>query len=149
MKRFQFQLEPVLNFKQQELDALMAQLGAIQATVRQQEAVRDAARRRLDDYGREYEQAKSEGLTVVEALKYQGCLEALDRELAREEQKLQALREQAEQKRQEVVRARQDSMSLEKLRDMRRREYDAAQAKEEEKFLDDLTAARRFAQASA
>lgn len=149
MKRFQFQLEPVLNFKQQELDALMAQLGAIQASVRQQEAVRDAVRKRLDDYGQEYEQAKREGLTVVEALKYQGCLEALDRELAREEQKLQALRDQAEQKRQEVVRARQDSMSLEKLRDMRRSEYNAAQAKEEEKFLDDLTAARRFAQASA
>ncbi len=68
MKRFQFQLEPVLNFKQQELDALMAQLGAIQASVRQQEAVRDAVRRRLDDYGQEYEQAKREGLTVVEAL---------------------------------------------------------------------------------
>jgi len=149
LKRFQFQLEPVLNYKQQALDALMIELGAAQDAVHRQEAVRDEAARRLEEYAEEYEQRKQEGLTVADALKYQGCLDVLRREVAREEARLQALREAAERKRLEVVSARQDTMSLEKLRDMRRREHAAAEAKEQEKTLDDLTIARRLAAASA
>lgn len=149
LKRFQFQLEPVLNYKRQALDALMIELGAAQDAVRRQEAARDAAARRLEEYAGEYEERKREGLTVAEALKYQGCLDVLRRELVREEERLRDLREAAERKRLEVVSARQDAMSLEKLRDMRRREHAAAEAKEQEKTLDDLTIARRLAEASA
>lgn len=149
MKRFQFQLEPVLNYKQQKLDALMVELGAAQAQVKEQEDVRDAVERRMREYSREYEEEKSKGLTVLDAMKYQACLEALVRDLRREEEKLKGLRAKAEQKRLEVVAARQDTFSLEKLRDMRRREYDSALAKQEEKALDDLTIARRYAEASA
>jgi len=149
MKKFQFQLEPVLNYKQQNLDALMVELGAAQALVSKQEAVCSAVAGRLQEYSEEYEQEKSNGLTILEAMKYQACLEALTRELRREEEKLKVLRAKAEQKRLEVVAARQDTFSLEKLRDMRRKEYDSAVAKQEEKALDDLTIARRYAQASA
>jgi len=149
MKRFQFQLEPVLNYKQQKLDALMVELGAAQAQVKMQEDVRDAVEHRMNLYSEEYEEEKSKGLTVLEAMKYQACLEALVRELRREEEKLKALRARAEEKRQEVVAARQDTFSLEKLREMRRAEYDSAVAKQEEKALDDLTIARRYIQASA
>lgn len=149
MKRFQFQLESVLNFKQQALDALMVELGELQAQVVAQQKVRAAAQRRFHDYAEEYEEEKAHGLTVVDALKYQGCLDALDRQLRREEAKLQKFSEQAEAKRQEVVAARQGTLSLEKLRDLRLREHDAAAAKEEEKTLDDLTVARRLAEASA
>lgn len=149
MKRFRFQLEPVLNFKQQKLDALMVELGAAQEKVRLQDEVRASVHRRFTAYGVEYEEKKENGISVMDALKYQSCLDALDRELRREEQKLRVLQEQAEAKRQEVVAARQDTYSLEKLRDMRRKEYDSAVAKEEEKQIDDLTIARRFAEASA
>ena len=45
----------------------------------------------------------------------------------------------------EVIETRRDTHSLEKLKDLRRGEYDQAAAKAEEKFLDDLTAARRAA----
>ena len=37
MKQFRFQLEPVLHFKQQGLDALMTELTEIQARVAAQE----------------------------------------------------------------------------------------------------------------
>lgn len=149
MKRFQFHLEPVLNYKQQTLDALMVELGAAQAKVREQEDVCSAIARRIREYSEEYEREKLEGLTILEAMKYQGCLEAMERDARREAEKLTDLRAKAEQKRLEVVAARQDTFSLEKLRDMRRAEYDAALAKQEEKALDDLTIARKYAQASA
>lgn len=127
----------------------MAELGAAQSEVAQQQKITDAAHRRFLSYGEEYEEKKQEGMTVVDCLRYQGCLDALDRALRAEEKKLAQLQEKAESKRLEVVAARQETFSLEKLKEIRRKEYDAAVAKQEEKALDDLTIARRMAAQSA
>ena len=62
---------------------------------------------------------------------------------APEKEKLLRLQRQAENKRRQVVEARKETRSLEKLREVRLSEYDKAAAKEEEKTLDDLTAAKR------
>jgi len=144
MKRFRFQLESVLDYKQQVLDSLMVELGALQERVRRQEQVRDAAWDSLAAYTAEYEEKKRTGMSVVEALERQSGQEYLARELEREEKELEARRIAAEAKRQEVVAARQDTFSLEKLKELRRKEYDAAVLKEEERSIDDLTASRRF-----
>ena len=71
----------------------------------------------------------------------------LERRARLENDKLLELRRAAERKREEVVTARQETHSLEKLKDIRRNEYDTAAAKADEKALDDLTAARRAAAA--
>lgn len=147
MKRFRFQLEPVLNYKLQNLDALMVELNAAQAQVVAQEAARDAAYQRVADYAAEYAQRKAEGITVTEALEYESCRQVLERRARLENDKLLELRRAAERKREEVVTARQETHSLEKLKDIRRNEYDTAAAKADEKALDDLTAARRAAAA--
>lgn len=144
MKRFRFQLESVLDYKQQVLDSLMVELGALQERVRRQEQVRDAAWDSLAAYTAEYEEKKRTGMSVVEALERQSGQEYLARELEREEKELEARRTAAEAKRLEVVAARQDTFSLEKLKELRRKEYDAAVLKEEERSIDDLTASRRF-----
>ncbi len=143
MKRFRFQLESVLDYKQQVLDELMIELGALQEQVRQQERVRDAARIALTEYTAEYEEKKRGGLPIAEVLKYQSGQEYLIRQLEAEEKELAKRRAAAEAKRQEVVQARQETLSLEKLKELRRKEYDAALLKEEERVIDDLTATRR------
>lgn len=143
MKRFRFQLETVLDYKQQVLDGLMTELGALQERVRRQEEVRDAARARLAEYSAEYEEKKQTGLSIVDALEYQSGQEYLVDRLDREQEELEKRRRQAEAKRQEVVRARQDTFSLERLKELRRKEYEAELLKEEERRIDDLTATRR------
>lgn len=145
MKRFRFQLEPVLGYKLQVLDTQMIELGAIQAEVRQQEERRDAAYAYLAEHNAEYIQKTREGITVVEAMGYQTSLKVLEQRAMQEDKRLEQLRAKAEAKRQEVIETRKDTHSLEKLKDLRRGEYDQAAAKAEEKFLDDLTAARRAA----
>jgi len=145
MKRFQFQLEPVLSFKQQGLDALMVELSAIQARLADQEAVRDEAYRQLREYDEASAARKAEGMTVLEAIERQTCQLVLDRRAKEESEKVLHLRRQVEAKRTEVVEARKETHSLEKLRELRRGEYDTALQKAEEKALDDLTAARRAA----
>lgn len=149
MKRFQFQLEPVLSFKQQGLDALMVELSVIQANVVAQENKRSAAYQRLADYDAESVRKNAEGLSVIEAMERQSCQQVLARRARHEDDELARLRREAEKKREEIVEARKETHSLERLREVRQNEFNAAMAKAEEKELDDLTAARRSASATA
>ena len=144
MKRFTFQLEPVLDFKLQSLDALMIELNTAQAQVAAQERIRNEAYRRLAEFDAECAEKKETGMTIVEAME---CEVSQRQRARREDEKLAHARKEAEKKREEVVEARKETHSLEKLKEVRRSEYDKAVAKAEEKSLDDLTAARRSAEA--
>lgn len=143
MKRFQFQLETVLDYKQQALDALMIEHGAAQEQVRRQTAVRDEAAARLRTFDDEYAQKKAAGLTALEAMECQACLQTLEKNLRQAEEELLRLQKVEEARRLRVVEARKESFSLEKLREIRKAEFTAAVQKAEEAVIDDLTAARR------
>lgn len=142
MKRFQFQLATVLDYKNQVLDSLMIELSAAQERERQQTMVRDTALHTLEHYDAEYNEKRAVGITVLEAMEYETGLDTLERKLRREEQELLRVRKITEAKRQQVVEARKETHSLERLKDIRQKEYNAAEQKEEEKMLDDLTAAQ-------
>ncbi len=144
MKRFKFQLESVLDYKQQVLDSLMVELGALQEKVRVQTELRDAALKRIADYDDECARRKMEGMTIVEAMECEVCQQVLQKKAKREEEVLARVKRQAEAKRLEVVEARKDTYSLEKLKGIKRAEYDAAIAKDEERMIEDLTVTRRI-----
>ena len=63
----------------------------------------------------------------------------------REDEELRRLQAEEDSKREEVVEARKETHSLERLKEFRQTEYNTAAAKEAEKALDDLTASRRAA----
>lgn len=142
MKRFRFQLDTVLDYKQQALDALMVEHGVLQEQVRRQTLVRDAAVQRLADYDAEYARKRAEGITVVEAMEFQVGFETLGKRIKQAEKELRELEKKAEDKRLQVVDARKGTFSLEKLREIRKAEYNAEVQKAEEAMIDDLTAAR-------
>ena len=149
MKRFRFQLEPVLDFKTQALDALLVELDVLHGRVMAQEHQRDEAYRKVEDYNTEYTRRKVEGMTILEAMECESCQQVLQRRARQEDEKLLHLQKQEDAKRNEVVEARKETHSLERLKEMRRTEYDKAIVKEEEKTLDDLTASRRVTEAAA
>lgn len=143
MKRFRFQLDPVLDYKQQILDTLLEELELARGKVMAQEFEKERADREVTDFDAGFAEKQAEGVTVMEMREYQGCREVLVKRAQREHEKLVRLRRAEEKKRDEVVEARKETRSLEKLKDVRRGEYDAAEAKAEEKSLEDLVAARR------
>jgi len=143
MKRFKFQLESVLDYKQQILDALMVELGKLQEKVRVQTEIRDAALKEMADYDLECVRRKMEGITIVEAMECEVCQDVLQKKVKREQEALERAQRQAEAKRLQVVEARKDTYTLEKLKDLKRKEYDAAVAKADERMIEDLTATRR------
>lgn len=145
MKKFKFQLDTVLRYKTQVLDIRLAEHGTALAQVRRQETVLEQARQNLLDCEEEYRQKKAEGITIAEAMKYETGIEVLEKALKRELAKLRELQKVEEERRARLVEAKQETQSLEKLKDIKLGEYNSAVAKAEEKEIDDLVMARRSA----
>ncbi len=146
MKKFKFQLDTVLRYKGQVLDTRLQEHGQVLAQVHRQEDVLEEARENLHGYLEEYREKQAMGMTVLDAMKYQMGIEVLERDVQREEEKLQRLRQLEEEKRARVVEAKQETSTLERLREIKQGEYNSALQKEEEKLIDDLVSARRAAQ---
>ena len=138
MKKFQFSLDSVLSFKQQVLDALKGEHAEILAQVHAQEDVLEAAWQEYRDCNEEYSQRKAEGMTITDALVYQNGLRVLERNIQRETDKLEELRRKEEKKRQEVVDAKIDTSSIEKLKEHKLEDYNKAVQKDEEKLIDEF-----------
>ena len=145
MKKFKFQLDTVLRYKGQVLDTRLAEHGAVLAQVNRQEDVLAQAKKNLWDCEDEYREKQAMGMTVVEAMKYQTGIDVLEKAVQREQEKLDRLRQLEEEKRARVVEAKQETSTLERLKEIKRGEYDHALAKEEEKQIDDMVSARRVA----
>lgn len=143
MKKFQFSLETVLGYKQQALDALRVEHGAILAQVRAQEDVVDGLETDHREVDSEFSQRKLEGITIVDALSYEQYLRALERQIQTERRKLEVLRHKEEQKRMQVVEARKETATLEKLREHKLDDYHKAEQKEEEKRIEEFVSTTR------
>ena len=138
MKKFQFSLDSVLSYKQQVLDALKGEHAEILAQVHAQEDVLEAAWQKYRDCNEEYSLRKAEGMTITDALVYQNGLRVLERNIQRETDKLKELRRKEEKKRQEVVDAKIDTSSIEKLKEHKLEDYNKAVQKDEEKLIDEF-----------
>ena len=143
MKKFKFSLDSVLSYKQQVLDSLKGEHAAILAQVREQEGVLEAVWQDYRDCNEEYRQRKMEGLTVTDAMLYQNGLRALEREIERETAKLEELRRKEEKKRQQVVDAKIDTSSIEKLKEHKLEDYRKAEQKDEEQRIEEFVSTTR------
>ncbi len=143
MKKFKFSLDSVLSYKQQVLDALKGEHAAILMRVREQEERLEAVWQEYRGYDAEYTRRKAEGITISDAMIYQGGLRALERDIQRETDRLEELRKQEEAKRQEVIDAKIDTSSLEKLKEKKLDLYNKAVQKSEENLIDEFVSSRR------
>ena len=143
MKRFKFSLDSVLSYKQQVLDALKGEHAAILAEVREQEERLEAVRQEYRDCNEEYRQRKAEGIAIMDAMFYQNGLRVLEADIQRESDKLEELRRKEEAKRQEVVDAKIDTSSIEKLKEKKLDLYTKAVQKSEEVLIDEFVSSAR------
>lgn len=138
MKKFQFSLNTVLSFKEQRLELLQNEHAAVLARVHEQE---DLIQRMEDHYrmlSREYREQCSGGISIIEVRVKEGEFRALEQDIRREIEKLEQLHRQAEKKRAEVVEAKQDATSIEKLKGKKQKAYQKAVEKSEELFVEEF-----------
>ena len=143
MKKFRLPLDTVLSYKQQVLDALRGEHAAILAEVHTQEEWVEHLWQEYRAYSEEYRQRSAEGLVMTEALMYQTGLRSIEREIQRETEKLDALRAKEEAKRAEVVEAKKETSSIEKLREKKLDAYHKEEAKSEEIFIEEFVSTMR------
>lgn len=143
MKKFQFSLDSVLSFKQQALDALRGEHAMILLQVRGQEEKLEAVENEYRDYNGEYCRRKAEGMTITDAMMYESGLRVLERDIERETERLAQLRKLEEAKREEVIEAKKETSSLEKLKEKKLDVYQKAVAKSEETFIEEFVVSAR------
>lgn len=145
MKKFRFGLDSVLDYRQQVLDGLQGEYAKALEQVRQQEARKEAVELQYAQLNQEFRERAAEGISVADAMGYESGLRVLERTIRQAEERLQQLRDEAEQVRQRLVAARQDSMSLEKLRERKLEDYRKEAQKQEERLIDELVSNARTA----
>jgi len=147
MKKFKFALDTVLSYKQQVLDALEAEHAAAMARVHEQERVLDAVWQEYRTCNEEYREKKAEGLSITEAMIYESSLRSGELHIQRETNKLERLQAEAEKKREEMVEAKIDTSSLEKLKDKKLEQYRKDEQKDQELLVDEFISSTRAASA--
>ena len=143
MKKFQFSLESVLGYKQQVLESLQNEHAILIQKMRQQEERLRQMEESYRAWNEEFRQAEMEGITVAEAMRYESGLRFWEKEIAQQRQTVLQCQQEVEQKRRQVVAARQETASLEKLRDKKQEEYRKAVQKSEEMFIEEVLAAQK------
>ena len=143
MKKFRFSLETVLDYKQQVLDSLQAEHGAILARVKRQEELIERMEADYRALAGEFNQRKAEGISILDAMKYEQYLRSSERELEEAYSHLAKLQKQEEEKRSEVVDAKKETSSIEKLREKKLDSYNKAVQKSEESMIDELVSTKR------
>lgn len=138
MKKFKFSLDSVLSYKQQILDALQGEHAALLVQVREQEELLERCWQNYRNYNEEYRETSRMGMQLTEALIYQANLRAMEREIQQETVILEEKRKKEEEKRAEVVEAKKESTSIEKLKEKKLKAYQKAEAKSEELFIEDF-----------
>ena len=143
MKKFRFSLETVLDYKQQVLNALQKEHGVIMAQVKEQEEYLAGLEADYRDMDAEFCQRKLEGIAILDAMRYEQYLRAMERQIQQAVYRLEELRRQEEAKRLEVVAAKQDTSSIEKLKEKKLDSYNKAVQKSEEAMIDEFVSTTR------
>ncbi|KAF5068680.1 flagellar export protein FliJ [Anaerotignum sp.] len=138
MKKFSFQLESVMNFKNQRLENKKAEHANIIAMVNEQNVKIDSLLGKFKGVNLEFNQKKMTGISIIEAMEYSGFLYKLEVEIQKEKRHLEALQKREEDKRAEVVEVKIETSTLEKLKEKKLEQYNKEMQKSEELFIEEF-----------
>lgn len=137
MKKFVFSLQKVFEFRQTIEDRLLGELAAIRAECDRERLKLDEMTDALQLFRLKMKEILSSG--EVDRIK-QGFwfLQQLEAEIAQQKLIIQQAEQREKSKMAEVVKASMDRKAMERLKELKYKEYQDDIAYEEQKFLDDI-----------
>ena len=126
MKKFSFHLEPVLKYKGDILD------------VADQEERIKTIENNKKEYIRQFDEKKKKFITVAEAEIYGMYIARQDAVLKREYAVLKTLQKAEAEKREKMIEAKKEKLSIEKLKEIKISQYNKAMQKENEAFIEEF-----------
>lgn len=143
MKKFSFSLDHVLNYKNQMLDHLMNEHAGILLEIRQQEALIEAIKEQYVVCSDQLRDEQRLGVTVMQIYSYKNYLDVLTYRVQKEQEVLGILRRKEEHKRYQVVEAKKESASIDKLKEKKIDVYQKELQKEEERLIEEFVSNAR------
>ncbi len=144
MKDFVFNLQPVLGFKNQELENLQSEYAITLAEVRRNELKLEQINNSHILLNMKFRQKEKEGITIAQAMQFENGLRVLELDIKQQTKRLDISRQLAEDKRTQVLSAKTDAQALEKLKEKDAQEYRKQKLKEDELLIDEFVSLKRF-----
>lgn len=148
MKKFNFPLDTVLNYKDQVLDNLKNEHAQIVAKVASQEKkIEELSDQRRSACVRFQEETQN-GIAINVMREYETYIAFMQQKILAEQGVLQRMKKKEEQKRSEVVEARKEVISIEKLKEKKLLQYNKEVLRSEELFIEEFVSNTTSVQAS-
>ncbi len=138
MKKFSFALDKVLSYKRQYEDSIRSEHAAILHEVLVQEEKIAQLNEEDADTRRRMEEEKRQGCLILQMRTYESYLGYLREEIKNQTRILDALKLREEQKRQELIEAKTETKSIDKLKEKKIAEYQHEAQKEQEQLVEEF-----------
>lgn len=146
MKKFTFSLERVLNYKEQVEQSLRSEHGQAVRKVKEKEAQIEELETGFARYTSDLEEVKAQEVSAARLRAYEGYLGTLIGRIAMEKKNLLVLEKEEERKREQVIEAKKETSSIQKLKEKKQKEYAAQSAKLEEREIEEFVSNRSMEQ---
>lgn len=138
MKKFEYRLDTVLDYKTQVLDNLKTEHAVILQKVNRKQEEIQGLNRELAGYENDFNRAKEQGVTIGDCRLYNMCIGRMEEIIHEEKGRLKVLKKQENEKKQEVITAKVDTSKFEKLKEKKQKEYQKAVMKADETFVEEF-----------
>lgn len=138
MKKFEFSLQKLLDFREQELDRQKNALAMLQADLKRLEEARELLIEKVAEQSEQLERIFTLGATANDIAMRKRYIVTLQQEIHIKEQQEIQKKQEIENQLGVVVEATKDVRTLEKLEEKQLDEYKAASQKENELFIEEF-----------
>lgn len=138
MKKFQFTLQKLMDFREQELDRQKNTLNALRGELNKIEAAAAELRRKVFNESTELERVCAQGAQAYEISVRKRYIVTLQQEIHMREAQAAQKRNEIDAQLGVVVEATKDVKTLEKLEEKQLEEYRALENKENEQFIEEF-----------
>lgn len=145
MKKFDFSLRAVKEYKEKLLENLVLEHSVILAAIAEQKKLIQGMEDTEKLVNDELNEKNRKGITPYELMNYQRYIKALQNDIRLEYEKLGKLEKAEEKKREEVIEMKKETSSLEKLEEKKIKEYNSIVQKAEELFVEEFVVNKKYA----
>ncbi|WP_349669479.1 flagellar export protein FliJ [Lacrimispora sp.] len=138
MKKFNFPLNTVLNYKDQVLENLKTEHAQILADIAQQERRIEELMEKSQSAAIRYREDTQCGVTVNIMREYERYITFIQQRIVAEQGVLLKLKKKEEQKRAEVIEAKKEKASIDKLKEKKLDQYNKEVLRSEELFIEEF-----------
>ena len=143
MKKFYFSLGTVLSYKEQILDSLKNEHAQLLQKVIHQERLIEELKQRSKEIVAQMNEANATGQNISLIRNISLYLGSLEERIREEKERLILYRQAESKKKSEMILAKQEHASLEKLKEKKWEQYQAQVQKKEEQFIEEFVMNQR------